>query len=72
MCMCLVPGSWAGENGSVEQAEGQGVCASNREDDGMQGGEDIALDVVGLQGLGQLTQRGHILHRGATSWRGER
>jgi hypothetical protein len=67
MLGCLVPGSWAGQDGSVEQAEGQGTRASNRENDGMQSGEDIALGVVGLQGLGQLAQRGHILHRGATT-----
>lgn len=35
----------------------------------MQGGQDVALCVVGLQGLGQLGQGRHILHRRTTSCR---
>ena len=34
----------------------------------MQGGQDIALGVVGLKGLGQLAQGGHVLHCGAAAW----
>lgn len=62
-----VPGSGTGQDGSVQQAEGQRAGPAHRQDDGVQGGQDVALCVVGLQGLGQLGQRGHILHRGTAT-----
>ena len=65
--MIVVPGSGTGQDGSVQQAEGQRAGPAHRQDDGVQGGQDVALGVVGLQGLGQLGQRGHILHRGAAT-----
>lgn len=63
----VIPGTLSGQDGPVEQAAGQGSCAANREDDGMQGDQHVALSVIGLQCLRQLTQRGQILHGGATT-----
>lgn len=62
-----LPWSLSGQDGPVEQAAGQGSCPANREDDGMQGDQHVALSVVGLQCLRQLTQRGQVLHGGATA-----
>lgn len=62
-----VPGSGTGQDGAVQQAEGQRARPAHRQDDGVQGGQDVALSVVGLQGLGQLGQRRHILDRGTAS-----
>ena len=58
-----VPGSGTGQDGAVQQAEGQRSGPAHRQDDGVQGGQDVALCVVGLQGLRQLGQRGHELDR---------
>lgn len=61
------PGALSGQDGPIEQAAWKGVCATNGEDDGMQGDQHVALGVVWLQGLRQLTQRGQVLHSGATA-----
>lgn len=58
-----LPWSGTGEDGSVEQAEGQWTGSAHRQDDGVQGGQDVALCVVWLQGLRQLGKWSHILHR---------
>lgn len=44
----ILPGSWADQNGPVEQAAGQKAGPAHWEDDGMQGSQYIALGVVGL------------------------
>ena len=67
-----VPGSGTSKDGAVEQAEGQWPCSAHRQDDGVQGGQDVALCVVGLQGLGQLGEGRHILHRRTASWMDEK
>lgn len=66
-----IPWSGACQDGSVEQAEGEGPGAAHREDDGMEGDQHIALGVVGQQGLGQLTQGRQVLHCRSTAWRDE-
>lgn len=58
--------SGADQDGPIQQAEGQTASATHREDDGVQRHHDVTLGVVGQQGLGQLGQRGNVLHRGAT------
>lgn len=64
---CLVPGSGTGQNGAVQQAEGQRAHAAHGQDDGMQRSQDIALRVVRLQSLRQLRQRRHVLDSWTTS-----
>lgn len=55
--ICLhVPWSGTGQNGTVQQGEGQGAVSAHGQDDGVQGGQDVALGVVGLQGLRQLRE----------------
>ena len=67
-CCLNIPGSWPCQDGAVQQAEGQGAAAPHRQDDGVQGSQDVALGVVGLKGLGQLAEGRHILHRGPATW----
>lgn len=49
-----VPRSGAGQDCTIQQAERQGAGPAHRQDDGVQGSQDIALCVVGQQGLRQL------------------